>query len=237
VKKDMTRDRFRGCLLGLACGDAVGTTLEFKRPGTFTPITDMVGGGPFNLQAGQWTDDTSMALCLADSLTECGGLAPKDVMDRWCRWWKKGEWSPTGRCFDIGCTIAGALSRYLRTGNPFARLSDRMQAGNGCVMRLAPVPMFFAADYDKALQAADSCRLTHGAEEAVALTRQFASALVLALRGEDKQALLTECLDAGREPPQVRGDGVRQGLPRSGGVGLPQRAGLPGDDPPRRQSR
>ena len=54
------RDRFRGCLLGLAAGDAVGTTVEFRPRGTFGQLTDMTGGGPFNLQAGQWTDDTSM---------------------------------------------------------------------------------------------------------------------------------------------------------------------------------
>ena len=63
-------ERFRGCLLGLAAGDALGTTLEFKPIGTFTPIEDMHGGGPFNLAPGQWTDDTSMALCLAERLIE-----------------------------------------------------------------------------------------------------------------------------------------------------------------------
>lgn len=63
-----TIERYRGCLLGLAVGDALGTTLEFRPPGTFRPIEDMVSGGPFNLKPGQWTDDTSMALCLAESL-------------------------------------------------------------------------------------------------------------------------------------------------------------------------
>ncbi|MDE0163263.1 MAG: ADP-ribosylglycohydrolase family protein [Acidimicrobiaceae bacterium] len=62
------RDRFGGCLVGLAAGDALGTTLEFSPPGSFDPIDDMVGGGPFGLRAGQWTDDTSMALCLPTSL-------------------------------------------------------------------------------------------------------------------------------------------------------------------------
>ena len=65
-----TLDRYRGCLLGLAAGDALGTTLEFEAPGSFEPLTDMVGGGPFNLKPGEWTDDTSMALCLAESLVE-----------------------------------------------------------------------------------------------------------------------------------------------------------------------
>ena len=69
-----TQDRYRGALLGLAAGDAVGTTLEFKSPGAFEPITGMVGGGPFGLEPGQWTDDTSMALCLAESLVEQQGF-------------------------------------------------------------------------------------------------------------------------------------------------------------------
>jgi ADP-ribosylglycohydrolase len=78
TKMSFTIDRFRGCLLGLAAGDALGTTLEFKAPGSFIPLEDMVGGGPFGLQPGQWTDDTSMALCLADSLIELQGFDPID---------------------------------------------------------------------------------------------------------------------------------------------------------------
>jgi ADP-ribosyl-[dinitrogen reductase] hydrolase len=62
-------DSAKGALVGLAVGDAVGTTVEFRSRGDFTPVTDMVGGGPFNLEAGRWTDDTSMALCLAHILT------------------------------------------------------------------------------------------------------------------------------------------------------------------------
>ncbi len=76
--------RYLGCLLGLAAGDALGTTLEFRRPGTFEPIDDMVGGGPFGLQPGQWTDDTSMALCLAESLIECKGFEPVDQFGALC---------------------------------------------------------------------------------------------------------------------------------------------------------
>ncbi len=79
------RDRIRGCLLGLACGDAVGTAVEFKPRGTFPPVTDMVGGGPFGLRAGEWTDDTSMALCLVTSLIERNGFDPHDQMERYCR--------------------------------------------------------------------------------------------------------------------------------------------------------
>ena len=104
-------DRAVGALLGLACGDAVGTTLEFEAPGTFTPIDDLVGGGPFGLRPGQWTDDTSMALCLAESLLDRGAHDPDDQMRRYLLWRDEGYLSSTGTCFDIGNTVSDQLSR------------------------------------------------------------------------------------------------------------------------------
>src|SRR5688572_10496675 len=98
----MTRlDRYHGCLLGLAAGDALGTTLEFAPPGTFDPIDDMVGGGPFYLKPGEWTDDTSMALCLAESLVEMRAFDPAHQLATYVRWWRDGHLSVKGRCFDI----------------------------------------------------------------------------------------------------------------------------------------
>lgn len=102
-------DQFRGCSLGLATGDALGTTLEFQPTGSVNPLNDMVGGGPFGLAPGQWTDDTAMALCLAESLIQCQGFNLSDQMDRYIRWFRTGYLSSTGRCFDIGNTIQAAL--------------------------------------------------------------------------------------------------------------------------------
>ena len=96
----MTRERFRGALLGLAVGDAVGTTVEFSAPGTFEPVRDMVGGGPFALPPGAWTDDTSMALCFAESLVERRTFDPLDQLERYLRWYREGHWSSTGRCLE-----------------------------------------------------------------------------------------------------------------------------------------
>jgi ADP-ribosyl-[dinitrogen reductase] hydrolase len=93
----------------------------------------MVGGGPFNLQPGQWTDDTSMALCLGESLVQCQGFDPKDQMDRYVRWWRDGHLSCTGRCFDIGITVSAALSKYTKTGDPFSGSVNPRSAGNGAV--------------------------------------------------------------------------------------------------------
>lgn len=186
-----TRSRFRGCLLGLACGDAVGTTLEFRQRGTFKPLTDMVGGGPFKLEPGQWTDDTSMALCLATSLIECGGFDADDQMRRYCRWQDDGYLSSNGRCLDIGNTVDSALARYRATGNSAAGSTDPLSAGNGSIMRLAPVPMFYFADLDSAARhAANSSRTTHGATECVDACRLLARMLVRALRGQPKHEVL-----------------------------------------------
>ena len=187
-----TLDRFRGCLLGLAAGDALGTTLEFKPPGTFEPIDDLVGGGPFGLEPGQWTDDTSMALCLATSLAECGRFDPVDQMQRYVRWWREGYLSSTGQCFDIGITTSTALSRFMQHGDPCSGPTDPNSAGNGSLMRLAPVPMRYASDAAEAIaRAADSSRTTHQATEAVDACRFYAGLLVGALRGVDKQTLLS----------------------------------------------
>ena len=187
-----TRDRHRGSLLGLAAGDALGTTLEFKKRGTFERLTDMIGGGPFCLEAGEWTDDTSMALCLATSLLECDGFDHEDQMQRYVRWWREGYLSSNGRCFDIGITISDALSRFEETGQPYSGSDDPMSAGNGSLMRLAPVPMYFALDPREAIdRSADSSRTTHGAQEALDACRYFAGLLVGALNGVDKETLLS----------------------------------------------
>ena len=187
-----TRDRFRGCLLGLAAGDALGTTLEFKKRGTFEPLTDMIGGGPFHLNAGEWTDDTSMALCLAMSLLECGGFDPMGQMERYVRWWQEGYLSSNGWCFDIGDTVLEALESFEKTGEPYSGSTRTMSAGNGSLMRLAPVPMYYAGDTREAIaRSAESSRTTHGAQEAVDACRYFAGLLVGALNGVDKETLLS----------------------------------------------
>ena len=190
-KANDIQDRFRGCLLGLAVGDALGTTLEFKSRGSFTPIDDMVGGGPFRLRAGQWTDDTSMALCLATSLIECNGFDPQDQMERYCRWHDEGYLSSTGECFDIGNTVASALRQFKQTRDPYSGPTDSFSAGNGSLMRLAPIPMFYAANGSLAIEmAAKSSRTTHGAAEAIDACRYATGVLVSALNGSDKEAML-----------------------------------------------
>jgi ADP-ribosyl-[dinitrogen reductase] hydrolase len=184
-------DRFAGCLLGLACGDAVGTKVEFSPRGSFPPVIDMVGGGPFGLPPGYWTDDTSMALCLAESLATKGGFDAADQMGRYANWWKWGYLSSTGVCFDIGMTVRATLNRYLDDGEPYAGSAHPESAGNGSLMRLAPVVLFFHPVLgDQLRYAEDSSRTTHAAPEAVACCRLLATWLARALDGQSKDDVL-----------------------------------------------
>ncbi len=185
------RDRARGALLGLAVGDAVGTTLEFSIRDTRPRLEDMVGGGPFDLPAGAWTDDTTLALALAESLAEAGGFDGRDLLDRFVDWWRNGSYSCNGHCFDIGITTRTALERYVRTGDPRAGSTEPNSAGNGSLMRLAPVALRYWHDREQlsAVAAAQS-RTTHGATEAVDACRAFAGLLADAIAGAARPDVL-----------------------------------------------
>jgi ADP-ribosyl-[dinitrogen reductase] hydrolase len=189
----MLIDKFRGCLLGLASGDALGTSIEFMEPGSFEPVYDMVGGGPFNLKAGQWTDDTSLALCLAESMIEKNDFSPLDQLEKYVRWWKEGYHSSNGEFFDIGGTTRYSLQRFIDTGEAYTDRTDNDYAGNGSLMRLGPVPLFYGNDPEKAIfYSGESSKTTHGASTAVDACRYFAGLIVGAINGVEKEILLSE---------------------------------------------
>ena len=186
-------DQYRGALMGLAIGDALGAPFEGLSRGTFGPVESMAGGGPHNLEPGQWTGNTSLALCLAASLTERQGFDPRDQMDRYLRWKNEGYMSSTGRAFGMGSTLGKALRRYEETGDPSAGPADALTAGSGSLARLAPIPMYMFLDGSRAKElAAAMSRTTHAAEEAVDACRYLTGLMVGAFRGESKEALLSD---------------------------------------------
>lgn len=219
------RDRAVGALVGLAVGDAVGTTLEFRRPGSFEPITDLVGGGPFHLQPGQWTDDTSMAMCLAESILDTGGHDPADQLRRYVAWWRHGYWSSTGTCFDMGNTTRAALTRFERDGTTTDAHVDDEAAANGSLMRLAAVPIRWHHEPERAMQfAGESSRTTHPASRPVDACRVYAAMTAALITG----AAADEVLDPGfwqhgpldpRVEAVVRGSWQHQEPPRIRGTG------------------
>jgi ADP-ribosyl-[dinitrogen reductase] hydrolase len=218
-------DRAIGALLGLAVGDAVGTTLEFRSPGTFAPIDDMVGGGPFQLEPGEWTDDTSMALCLAESLLDTRAMDLEDQLRRYLLWYEGGYLSSNGACFDIGNTIRGGLERFRRTGQAIDPEPDEHAAANGSLMRLAPVPIVWHSDpAEAAAQSAESSLTTHAARRPVDACRLMGAIVSALINGTSFEAvsaptfwewgdLHREVADiaAGawkhKEPPAIKGTG------------------------------
>ncbi|KQO90941.1 hypothetical protein ASF36_21355 [Methylobacterium sp. Leaf90] len=200
---DAIRDRALGALVGLAVGDAIGTTVEFRHRGTFDPVTDMVGGGPFDLRPGEWTDDTSMALALSESLIACGGLDERDLLRQFLRWFHDGENSVKGYCFDIGNATAAALRAFYETGDIHAASADPRNGGNGSIMRLAPVAVRLWNDPDKLRDAArQQSATTHPASEPVDASEALAMILANAIQGMP----LTDLLSASYGPytPKVQ---------------------------------
>lgn len=186
-------DRKRGCLCGLAVGDALGAAVEFKMPGEFAPIFDYRTGGPHGLNIGEWTDDTSMALALADSLGR--GFDQLDQLSEYFQWWKSGKYSVNGRCFDIGTTTRHAIWSYDETGN-IASDTNPAASGNGSIMRLAPIPIKYEYHYphligNLASLAEMSSVTTHGSEQCKSACRYMAVVLAALIHGEDRDEVLS----------------------------------------------
>ena len=210
------RDRAIGALLGLAVGDALGTTLEFKARDSYPPLSDIVGGGPFRLEPGRWTAATAMALALADSLLAHPELDPHDLMTRFCDWRDSDAYSCTGTCFDVGMTVSGALNRFRRTGDPLAGSPDRMSAGNGALMRLSPVAIRHWRNSATLREVARLQTLTtHGAAEAVEASVAYAQLIARAIAGEPRDGVLAPQSTSGTATIARILAGSWRGKPRS----------------------
>jgi len=207
------RDRAIGSLVGLAVGDAVGTTVEFLPRNSYTPVTDMVGRGPFKLAPGQWTDDTSMALCLAESLLANPECDQTDLMQRFHAWVADGVNSSTGKCFDIGKTTLRAIGHFRRTGQAVAGPTHPNDAGNGSVMRLAPAAVrWWRQPKCAELIAERQSVTTHGAAEAVAGCSLLTRVLCRAIGGDGWESIF---VDDDRWPPLIRAVGQGASINRS----------------------
>jgi ADP-ribosyl-[dinitrogen reductase] hydrolase len=185
------RDRFLGALLGLAVGDAVAAATQYRRPGTFTPVGDMLGGGPFDLPRGAWSDDTSMVLCLADSLLERNGFDARDQMERYRRWQQEGFLAATGQCVGITASTARAIAMAQWRRQAFSGSHDPSQVDPEPLSRVAaPVLFFFASGGQAVDQATEAARTTCQAPAVLDACRSLASALHAALSGQPKAVVL-----------------------------------------------
>jgi ADP-ribosylglycohydrolase len=194
-RADLSLNRRRGALLGLAVGDALGAAVEFMAPGTFVPVSDYRGGGAHGLAPGEWTDDTSMALALADSIAERGWDLHHQA-ERYLAWWRTGAYSVTGHAFDIGITTAASLRRFEAMRDARTSGDESPQAsGNGSLMRLAPVPLAFmhlfpAKNDQLVLRLVESSMTTHASRQCVSACAYMGVVLCGLLHGLSRDEVL-----------------------------------------------
>ncbi|MFU9137172.1 ADP-ribosylarginine hydrolase Tri1 [Erwinia tasmaniensis] len=187
ITEEDALDKAKGALVGLAVGDAIGTTLEFLVRDSAT-VSDMVGGGPFRLKPGEWTDDTSMALCLGETYLEAGYMDMHVFREKLVRWYHHGENSSNGRCFDIGNTTRFALDEYLKHGDQWFGNTSPETAGNAAIIRHAPVAIFNRKSlYKNLTEAKQQSIATHGAVESISSSQYLSLILHHLLNGHTKQ--------------------------------------------------
>jgi ADP-ribosylglycohydrolase len=169
------RSRFRGALLGAAIGDAIGVTNEMRDRTTIHPLSDLIGGGVFDIAPGGWTDDTAMLLCVTESLTIKHGFDAHDQMERFVRWWRYGYMTCSGRTYDVGNTTRLALFAYMQTGDPYSGVQSSHSAGNGALSRVAPIGLYYVMQPDAIDQMAMySSMLTHATQHSIDACRYVA---------------------------------------------------------------
>jgi ADP-ribosyl-[dinitrogen reductase] hydrolase len=188
---DPRHDRAIGSLVGLAIGDALGASLKGMRRDQRPPLQDLIGGGPFALPPGAWTDDTAMALALAESLKAEAEFSPQDYMERLRSWWREGAYSATGTAIDVNPIVRAALERFEASGDPLAGSEKPTTAGSGAISRLAPIAIRWHGAPERAAQFARlQSRTTHAAPACLDAAELLARVLSAAIAGAGKAAML-----------------------------------------------
>lgn len=187
------RNVFRGAFIGGAIGDAIGLTNELCFAPHIRTMDGIVGGGIFAVEPGTWTDDTSLMLCVADSLIAQHGFDANDQATRFVRWWRDGYLACGGRTYDIGNVTTMALFHYMQTGNPYSQVTSEHAAGTGAMIRMVPLGLCFATQPTALVAyATRGSLITHAAPSAVCVSQLIALMAARALFCTDKQQLFAE---------------------------------------------
>ncbi|MEQ7874331.1 ADP-ribosylglycohydrolase family protein [Sphingomonas sp. ASV193] len=190
-------DRARGMLLGLAVGEAVGVTRSGQARGTFAAITDLVGGGPFNLRPGQWAGDTAMALALGDGLASREPFDEAAFLERlvgWseqgaCGWSEQGAFGWIGACFALDAAVNRALTYFAEAGKPQTEVSQ--SGGNASLARTASAALRCWNDpLARNEIAVRQCTVTHANPIVVSACLAMADIVAEAIAGEPRAKVL-----------------------------------------------
>lgn len=176
----MNINQYKGALVGLAIGDALGATVEFMKPeqirAQYGELRDIIGGGWLNLKPGEVTDDTQMTLCVGHSLVACRGYNPADMADRLLAWYRSDPQGTGKACRD-------GLERYAQTGET-ERPADEKTAGNGALMRILPIILFFEKQPEILWQTLfQHAHLTHNSQVSDAACHCYAELMLKTLSG------------------------------------------------------
>lgn len=192
IKKELL-EKYQGSLVGLAIGDVLGVPVEFKYPGGFDPVSDFEDSGRFGLGYGCWSDDTAMALCLANSLIEKNGFDPVDQIKKYKQWLNTGYCSSTGTAIGVGNTILRALACHRSENGPYSIIQVGNSDGNGSLMRLAPIPLYFKNSPEQAIENAKlSSKITHSSDLCADACKYYTGLIIGALNGVSKEELLSD---------------------------------------------
>lgn len=185
--------REKGVFYGCLVGDALGSPVEFKERGTFPEVCDMIPCLHFRNPAGAFTDDGSLMLCLAAALIHTEGrYDPHAVLSHYLEWYRNGYMSATGHCFDIGHTTQLALMNFEENETLEADTRGKYRAGNGSLMRIAPIPLLFGHDFVKAWNIGiEESKTTHSNETATWCCAVWSVLVSMALDGKSKAELAT----------------------------------------------
>ena len=181
IKNISPEDKWMGSFIGLAIGDQLGSLVEGKPRGSFDRVTGIMKGS-------FWTDDTSQALCIADSLISTKTLDLHDNLERFSKWLFDGYLSCKEWGYGCGPTARIAITNFKKSGK-LSPVKD--QSTNGALMRLSPVPLFYSKDLKEAIvMSGESSKSTHNNTTCIDACRLYGSMIVKAVQGGDKNSIL-----------------------------------------------
>lgn len=203
----VTRENIWALVYGLAAGDAIGVPVEFvhREKLAENPVKDMRPGGTHNQLAGTWSDDTSMTICLMDSMSRTGRIDYSDIMSNFVRWYEAGEFTAHGETFDIGNTSAAAIHKFMDGVDPM-ECGGRGEGdnGNGSLMRIAPMALWIArhpgATMEESMDMIHKVSaLTHAHPRSMMACGLYVLVLLYVLQGRDIKDAIRTGLNHGME--------------------------------------
>lgn len=189
-------DRFAGALIGMAIGEAMGALVPTVTDADLVPVdevlaNDLIAGGPRNLPRGAWLSDTAMCWCLAESYLSSRGFNAEDQMRHYLAWQNEGKYASDPGAVDVPLEVVKALSHWQATQDPLAGAKDAARIDSHALARTAAVVLYHADNPIQAMnEAADATRTTTQAPFAVDANRIFATLLLDALEGVEKETLV-----------------------------------------------